>query len=229
MTAIWPRRAVLIGVSKYEVAESWRHLTGVARDVSALAEVLEKYSFDVIRLTTPEQTSRTAILSRVRKLCLEMPAESSLFIHFAGHGLSLARHQWLVPADAPRIPMGPGEQTLAANFEDYLLPADFRGAIAQTDAARTLFVVDACRSNLPQVGPRDAAPFLAVPSRANQWVMLVQAARQGQDALESPESGGVLTRSIVKALRRGPDQSLKAIFDFADKEMSNILKRYNYD
>ena len=224
------RQAMLIGVSTYDNSESWPTLTGADKDITAWAAQLKQFGFEVEQLTTRDETTRTAILSRVRDKCFQMPSQGCLLIIFAGHGVSVARQQWLVPSDAPRVPTGRKAPFLIANYEDYLLPADFRGAISETDAEHTMLVIDACRTQFGPADRREASPFHAAPSRANQRVILVHAAIPGASAFEIVGKGGFLSGAMVGALEQlGQNATLSEIFDETDKRIRKTLSEQRID
>jgi len=219
------KRAILIGVCEYD-GTSWQNLAGPKKDVEKWAGQLSSLGFEIDTLTSRQETTRTSILSRVRDICFQMPSRGSLLIVFSGHGTRVSRQQWLVPSDAPSLPSGRNAMSLLANYEDYLLPADFRGAISETDAEHTMVVIDACRTPLPHAEHR-GSPFSAAPSRPNQRVIMVHAALPGGAANESM-AGGLLSSALVGALAElGGDVTLSDIFADADRRLRENLAQHD--
>ena len=95
--------ALVIGASDYN--NGWPKLPGVKSDVEAVAQVLEKHGFDVIKVVNPTGEK----LDRAIKHFVSLHGQkkdSRLLIYFAGHGYTLkpdAERQlgYLVPVDAP--------------------------------------------------------------------------------------------------------------------------------
>lgn len=116
------RRALLIGISKYESAR-FPKLEYPPNDVARLAELLEspEYGFGVTRLTddSSQKPTRENILKAIQKVLIDdaQPGDVSLF-YFSGHGSSVKnslsdeadrRDETIVPMDAVRPVTNRGE------------------------------------------------------------------------------------------------------------------------
>ena len=135
--------ALVIGASDYN--NGWPKLPGVKSDVEAVAQVLEKHGFDVIKVVNPTGEK----LDRAIKHFVSLHGQkkdSRLLIYFAGHGYTLkpdAERQlgYLVPVDAPL-----SERDSSGFIESALSMEAMEGYAKQIRSKHALFVFDACFS-----------------------------------------------------------------------------------
>lgn len=133
------RIALVIGNNHYEHVTS---LKNAANDARAIAEVLRNYNYSVIEKTDLRLTDMAKTIS-----CFEtaMKPGGVAFFYYAGHGVQLGQHNYLLPTDLKIIDRkGAPEKQLRSqsiDFNDILL------AIKHAQLATNVIVLDACRNN----------------------------------------------------------------------------------
>lgn len=87
ITAFPAKRALLIGIGRYQNLSPLRQLRGPLPDVQALAELLRTtYAFDAVTLLTDEQATRQGILDALANLVSAAQPGDLVLIHYSGHG-----------------------------------------------------------------------------------------------------------------------------------------------
>jgi hypothetical protein len=87
-TTLFPaKRALLIGIGRYQNLSPLRQLRGPLPDVHALADLLRTaYAFDPVTLLTDEQATRRGILDALAALVSATQPGDLVLIHYSGHG-----------------------------------------------------------------------------------------------------------------------------------------------
>ena len=145
------RRAILIGVTKYNHLSRSYHLSGPANDVRLMRQLLEKqFRFlpaDIVTLTEEERTpnrrpTRANIERQFHQLAERVRAGDQVVILLAGHG---GRQPEQVPPD-PEFPEPDG-------IDEIFLPADVSFRRGFPDACQT-------RSSITKSAPGSARSLL---------------------------------------------------------------------
>jgi hypothetical protein len=126
------RVALVIGVSHYEHEQSLSNTLNDARDMDA---ALKRVGFDVEMVLDP---SRIALEAAIRRYGDRSAGAEASVLHYSGHALEAAGHNWLLPA------------TMNLNTERDLRfeAVDLDTVLEQTDAAKvSIIFLDACRDN----------------------------------------------------------------------------------
>ncbi|MBK8449156.1 MAG: caspase family protein [Saprospiraceae bacterium] len=104
--------ALLIGINSYPIENAWEKING-ASDVLLLKETLKKLQFQETNITTVlnEQATKQNIQFAFEKLIKSIQINSTIHIHFSGHGQQVADKNFdekdgydeaLVPYDSPK-------------------------------------------------------------------------------------------------------------------------------
>lgn len=162
-------RALVIGVSIYR--NGWPELQGVAEDVAAVTQALQRQGFEVENLNNPTAKELDAALHRFTRERAN-DTQGRVVIYFAGHGYTQFNAHgdgrgYLVGADAPRHGLQTSDPSTWGVDMD-----DFRRAAQSMSARHALFVLDACFSGTVFAQPvitRGLAPsaqeLMAQPAR----------------------------------------------------------------
>ncbi|MFF5480626.1 caspase family protein [Streptomyces sp. NPDC012935] len=141
------RKALLVGVGQVPAAaEQLEPLDeAVTADLRLLSSALDASGYEV-------RTLHNAGLSQMRSMIYEVardiPEGGVLLLYFTGHGLRVGRTDYLVPADT--VP--PADGNWQEPYLDSLLPANISPLLKDCAADTVLWLIDACRSNLPSSG-----------------------------------------------------------------------------
>jgi TPR repeat protein len=161
------KMALLIGNSAYPGTPNrpngWTNLPNPVNDVTLVQGALKDIDFDVT--VVPNGDWKT-LDNAINDFAQRSKGAKIVLFYFAGHGFEYARHNYLVPIDAPSTTTS-GE--LAKRFLDFDAVAN-RLATAPT----TVFLLDACRTGGSFVtvtasapGGAAAAGDLATPARSD--------------------------------------------------------------
>jgi uncharacterized caspase-like protein len=166
-------------------------------DARLLEETLEKIGFHVTRI---ENASREQMLDALRAFEERLTSSRGIaFFHYGGHGVQVAGHNYLIPADAD-IPDEKRVATRSLELDEVLSALDASGSIVN------VIVLDACRDNpLPKTASRSTTRGLSVVESRPKNSMIVYAAKPGCKAQD-----GLFTPTLASALAQ-PGLSLSEI------------------
>jgi hypothetical protein len=155
---IWPapqpvrekhgRYALLIGVNKYENADTFAELAFAENDVNALAEVLREAKYDeVVLLTTTEgkekgsdyKPSGENIRREVKRLLARCEEGDTLILAFSGHGHQVNSGNDLVSYFCPC------DADVQANHRSAIALTEVYQTLAEKPGVNKVILVDACR------------------------------------------------------------------------------------
>ncbi len=124
--------ALVLGNSAYQR----QPLRNPNNDARAMAKTLRQIGFEVIDGYDLDYAGMRRVIS---DFAIKASTTQLALVFYAGHGLGIAGHNYLVPIDAKM------ELTVAANFELF----DLDQIIASVDdpARTTIVILDACRNN----------------------------------------------------------------------------------
>jgi formylglycine-generating enzyme required for sulfatase activity len=190
--AVEQRFALAIGINDYrEVGR----LEKAVNDSRAVGHALEQAGFRVVVLTN----ARRAEMNRaINQFVLNLSGGGQGVFFFAGHGVQINNHNYLLPVDvqAPQVEVDVADQAISLQ--------GIQDKLAEVRARFALLVVDACRDNpLPRKAGRTLGGTrgLAQASSA-EGQMVVFSAGANQQALDklSPQDAnpnGVFTREFL--------------------------------
>ncbi|TLS41404.1 hypothetical protein FE633_36225 [Streptomyces montanus] len=192
------RRALIIGVPQYELADRFPDLTAVVRkDAALLGDALDSsgYNVEFIGLTPDKVASQSRIRSAISRVCCTPPEDGTVLIHFTGHGQSVDGADLLVPADAQLSwATDPPEVALAD-----LIGLDLAELLKGCKADTVLLTVDACRDSAGPDGAANGGPTTSFPSSPGRVAVLFGCG-PGQTCGSDEEHGSHFTRALADAL-----------------------------
>ena len=186
------RVALVIGNSQYERAASLRNPVNDANDVgAALADV----GFEV---TTVHNANRQEILGALTHFKTKSLRASISVIYFAGHGIELAKQNYLIPTDA----------SMQAEWQVPFETINLDYVVLAAGGARELSMVilDACRDNpfaaniQSTNGVRSIGRGLAEIEPTGNTIV-AYAARAGTVALDGEKRNSPYAEAIIEALQ----------------------------
>ena len=152
--------AVLIGVSEYRYRNQITPLGGAANDARALRRILHE------RLQVPDEhiqllvadaghkptsdesvPDRSEILSALERLRYSVKPDDTIWLFFAGHGVSVKGQTYLLPYDASNL-------SDASLVNTALRVDEIKSALNAIPAHARILMFDMCRSE-PRAGSRD--------------------------------------------------------------------------
>ena len=182
-----PKTALVIGNAGYK---SVPPLVNPANDANAIAGVLRECGFAVTALTDANDAQmRSAIADYAKALAA---GKSVGVFYFAGHGLQLGWHNYLVPVDASihKLEDIPSQSVDLANL---------LSGIARADNPMNVIILDACRDNpfgdfrVEQKGLSQ----MDAPART----LLAYATAPGNVASDGDGSNGLYTQNLLREMK----------------------------
>ena len=188
--------ALVIGNAAY----GGQPLRNPVNDAKVIAASLRKYGFAVIERTdASKKTMEDAILEFSEKL----KAGGVGLFYYAGHGLQVRGHNYLVPVDA-NLP-----SEAAVRFQ----AVDVDAVLEQMAEARNranVVILDACRNNPFQVASRGAPKGLAAIDAA-RGTLIAYSTAPGSVASDGDGANSHYTASLVRALGE-PNLKVEEVF-----------------
>lgn len=146
------RRALLIGVGDTAAAPSGAESldAAVAADLTRMKTVLHDSHYEVRTLHNAD-AGRSRIRATISEVARGIPEGGTLLLYFTGHGIRVGTEDFLVPWDVTPPEDGNWEEP----YIDSLLPAKISPLLKSCKAATVLWLIDACRTEMPD----DGVPF----------------------------------------------------------------------
>lgn len=214
------RVALVIGNARYEAAVG--PLRNPRHDAKAVAKTLRSLGFTVIER---HDLSRDRLLKAVEEFRKTLAGVEVALLYYAGHGISIAGANYLIPLKSGFDPQGAGDTTLRMLAETRLFNAE--QAVADMSAAGAgcnLIVLDACRNSpLNQRGatrstvPRGGLAEMIPPAGS----LIAFATDAGRTALDGEGTNGLYTEELLKHLRT-PGLTIEQVFK---RTRAGVLKR----
>jgi len=181
-----PRIALLIGNSAYPEAP----LRNPVNDVRAMAQAFRELGFTVVaHENATKRTMETAIVEFGRRL-----AEGGVgTFYYAGHGLQVRGHNYLVPVDAD-IDSEAATRIAAVDVELVL------EQMAEAKNRVNIVILDACRNNPFERRLRGASRGLAAIDAA-RGTLVAYATAPGSVAADGDGKNGLYTEELLHALQ----------------------------
>jgi uncharacterized caspase-like protein len=182
------RKALIIGNSAYKI----RSLANPVNDARAMSSAFRQMGYDVTDGFDLDYAGMRRVISDF--VVRAANAELSV-VYYAGHGVQLQGHNYLVPIDAKL------ESARAANFE--LFDLDQIIATLDDPARTTIFILDACRNDPFQTqtaGTRgfEAGGGLAGYSVGGAGILIALAAAPGRVAEDGAGAHSPFTAALLK-------------------------------
>ena len=138
MAAGGSRVALVIGNSTYQYAVT---LPNPKSDAALMATTLRSRGFNVIEGIDLDKTKMTEVLDKFTEEAYDADVA---VVYYAGHGLQVDGHNYLIPVDA--------QLEKAAQLQTRTISVDKLLELLPPDPAVSVIILDACRDN-PLAGP----------------------------------------------------------------------------
>ena len=156
-----PRVALVVGNAKYDAAIG--SLRNSVNDAKAVSKTLRGLGFTVIE---EHNVSRDDLLKAVARFRGQIKAAEVALFYYAGHGISVAGSNYLIPIKSAYQPEGADDLTLRMLAETKLFNAEQVVAEMSAAGARcNLVILDACR-NTPLARDTRTVSRRVIPVRA---------------------------------------------------------------
>lgn len=204
------RSALVIGNARYEPEVG--KLRNTDNDARLVAQTLRELGFKVIE---KHDLTRDQLLRATEEFRKTLPGVEVAFFYYAGHGISVAGENYLIPIKSGFNPDGADATTLRMLAETRLF--NVQQAVADMSASGSgcnLVVLDACRNTPLLRGPatrswasRQGLAEMTPPAGS----LIAFATDAGQTALDGEGSNGLYTRELLKHLR-SPQLTIEQVF-----------------
>jgi len=205
-----PRVALVIGNAKYEAAVG--PLRNAVNDAKAVAKTLRGLGFTVIE---EHNVTRDELLKAVAGFRPKVSGADVALFYYAGHGISVAGSNYLIPINSGYVPENADDPTLRMLAETKLFNVE--QAVAEMSAAGArcnLVILDACRSTPVARNPRSrdvtASGGLA-EMKPPAGSLIAFATDAGRTAQDGAGTNGLYTEELLKNLRT-PGLTIEQVF-----------------
>ena len=205
-----PRVALVIGNAKYESAVG--PLRNAVNDAKAVAKTLRGLGFAVIE---EHNVTRDELLKAVAGFRTKAGGAEVALFYYAGHGISVAGSNYLIPIKSGYAPEDADETTLRMLAETKLFNAE--QAVAEMSAAGArcnLVILDACRSTPVARNPRSrdaVTPGGLAEMKPPAGSLIAFATDAGRTARDGEGTNGLYTEELLKNLRT-PGLTIEQVF-----------------
>ncbi|WP_116214842.1 HD domain-containing protein [Streptomyces olivoreticuli] len=213
------RKALLIGVARSPAAlgEFDALDEAVDADLRAMRAALEESGYDVETLAA---AGGPAIGTRIFETAGAVPGDGTLLLYFTGHGVRHGDTDYLVPADAQAPPDGVWQEP----YLDTLLPADISRYLKGCRAGTVLWLIDACRKELPGVEGAFGSGIVKGPP-GGRFALMVGCSPGERCGCTS--EGSFFTRGLVRALGSlSAPQTVQEVFEEARTRTARTAHRH---
>ncbi len=204
------RAALVIGNAKYEASVG--PLRNAVSDAKAIAKTLRGLGFTVIE---EHNVSRDELLEAVAAFRGKLRGAEVAVFYYAGHGISVAGSNYLIPVKSGYKPEDADDTTLRMLAETKLFNAE--QVVAEMSAAGggcNLVILDACRSTPVARNPhtRDLAnPGGLAEMKPPAGSLIAFATDAGRTAQDGNGANGLYTEELLKHLRT-PGLTIEQVF-----------------
>jgi len=189
------RVALVIGNSAYSGAP----LTNPANDAQAMSKALRGMGFEVTEL---RDAQRPQMVNAIRQLRDKLAGRQAVvMLYYAGHGLQIDWHNYMVPVDA-KLASAAQVQQEAVDLDQVF------DVLKAANSRMNIVVLDACRDN-PFAGSTTGKGLaqMDAPNRT----FLAYATAPGNVAADGEGSNGLYTEHLLKEMQR-PAVKIEDIF-----------------
>ena len=210
ITALIPvqasRLALVIGNSNYTISP----LRNPINDANDVAKILKKLGFEVILKTN---ANRRSMIKAIQKFGRRLhQADVGLFF-YAGHGLQVNGHNYLVPVDA-------NIQSEADIEPETVEAARVLKQMELSNNGINIVILDACRNNpYKRSFSRDLTRGLARLDDAPTGTFIVYATSPGDVAQDGKGRNSPFTTNLLRALKTMPHLKIEELFKKLAKNM----------
>lgn len=204
------RTALVIGNARYEPAVGM--LRNTANDAKSVARTLRNLGFSVIER---HDVTRDRLIRAVADFRQTLPGAEVALLYYAGHGISVAGSNYLIPLKSGFDPEGADEVTLRLLAETRLFNAEQAVADMSAAGARcNLVILDACRntplarsSRTRSVTRRTGLTEMTPPAGS----LIAFATDAGRTAFDGDGTNGLYTEELLKNMRT-PGLTIEQVF-----------------
>ncbi|MES2596241.1 MAG: caspase family protein [Verrucomicrobiota bacterium] len=205
------RTALVIGNAKYEPTAG--PLRNTVNDARAVAAVLKSLGFSV---ELAENVTRDELLKALLKFRATVAGKEVALFYFAGHGITVAGSNYLLPIKSGYQPEGADDVTLRLMAETRLFNVEQAVADLKSGGAQcNLVILDACRTTaLARTGrTRDASgtPGGLTEMKPPAGSLIAFATDAGQTALDGAGTNGLYTEELLRHMRT-PGLTIEQVF-----------------
>jgi len=205
-----PRVALVVGNAKYESAVG--PLRNAVNDAKAVAKTLRGLGFAVIE---EHNVTRDELLKAVAGFRTKVSGAEVALFYYAGHGISVAGSNYLIPIKSGYAPEGADDTTLRMLAETKLFNAEQTVAEMSAAGARcNLVILDACRSTPVARNPRSRdglTPGGLTEMKPPAGSLIAFATDAGRTAQDGEGSNGLYTAELLKNLQT-PGLTIEQVF-----------------
>ncbi|MCX6873783.1 MAG: caspase family protein [Verrucomicrobia bacterium] len=195
-----PRAALVIGNAKYEASVG--SLRNAVSDARAVAKTLRGLGFAVIE---EHNVTRDELLEAVAEFRTKLRGTEVALFYYAGHGISVAGSNYLIPVKSGYLPEGADDPTLRLLAETKLFNAEQVSAEMSAAGGRcNLVILDACRTTPVARNPRTrelANPGGLTEMKPPAGSLIAFATDAGRTAQDGAGANGLYTEELLKHLR----------------------------
>lgn len=205
-----PRLALVIGNAKYKSAIG--PLRNAVNDAKAVSKSLRGLGFSV---TEEHNVTRDELLEAVSGFRAKIKGAEVALFYYAGHGISVAGSNYLIPIKAGYEPAAADGLTLRMLAETRLFNAE--QVVAEMSAAGggcNLVILDACRSTPLARNPRTrniTNPGGLTEMKPPAGSLIAFATDAGRTAADGQGSNGLYTEELLKHLQT-PGLTIEQVF-----------------
>ncbi len=205
-----PRIALVIGNARYETAIG--PLRNTTNDAKEMAKTLRTLGFTVIE---EHNVTRDELLSAMIKFRSKLSGAEVALFYFAGHGISVAGANYLLPVKSGYSPAAVAGGSLRLLAETKLINAEQVVAeMSNSGVGCNLVILDACRSTPVARNPanRDAAGVGGlVEMNPPTGSLIAFATDAGHAASDGDGANGLYTGELIAQLR-SPGLTIEQVF-----------------
>lgn len=217
-----PRVALVIGNNRYETSTG--PLRNAVNDAKAMSKTLRSLGFIIIE---EHNVTRDELLSALLKFRNKLRgAEVSLF-YFAGHGISVAGSNYLLPVKSGYNPEATDETARRLLAETKLFNAEQAVAeMSNTGAGCNLVILDACRTTpiARNVSTRDVTNSGGlVEMNPPAGSLIAFSTDAGRAASDGAGSNGIYTEELTRHLLT-PGLTIEQVFK---RTRASVMERTN--
>jgi uncharacterized caspase-like protein len=193
-----PKLALVLGNGAYKDAPA---LKNAPNDAKAIAEALNAFKFNV---TLKLEASRKELLNAIRDYTQTVEATRGVgLFYFAGHGVQLAWHNYLLPVDAV---IDSAEDVRKQGVDvDSLMKR-----LTKASNPMNVVILDACRENPFGKDVRAKSRGLSQMD-APQRTLLAYATSPGNVASDGDGANGLYTENLLRELK-APEAKIEDVF-----------------
>jgi tetratricopeptide (TPR) repeat protein len=210
------RVALVIGNSSYRSVAA---LSNPRHDASRVAEVLRQIGFDVVKVDN--DLTREKFVAALRGFADEADRADWAVIYYAGHGIELSGHNYLLPVDA--------RLRTDRDVQDEAIALDRVLSAVEGAKKLRLIVLDACRDNpfASQMRRTVAARSIGrgfARVEPETGTLVVYAAKHGEIALDGEGGNSPFVSALIDRIRT-PGLEVRRLFDLVRDDVMAATNR----